>query len=75
MLILTPRDYTDNIILREMSAFPGTEQGDKTKFISGLRERVIDLRTRNVRNFDTIASEIAAHRARYLEESSKLLPL
>ncbi|KHJ32011.1 hypothetical protein EV44_g4514 [Erysiphe necator] len=47
----------------------------REKFVSGLREVLLGLRLRKVNDFDIIASEIIAHRARFLSDQSKILSL
>ncbi|POS84470.1 hypothetical protein EPUL_003839, partial [Erysiphe pulchra] len=46
---------------------PDEFTGDsREKFVAGLREVLLDLRLRKVNDFDTIASEIIAYRAKFL---------
>lgn len=45
------------------------------KFREGLRQVLTDLRSRKVRDFDTIAAEVVAHRSRFLGDPSKILML
>ncbi|KAL8665130.1 MAG: hypothetical protein Q9202_002530 [Teloschistes flavicans] len=44
-------------------------------FVVGLRKIIQEIRGRKVKDFKTVASEIAAYRARFLGDSSKILPL
>ncbi|RKF57564.1 hypothetical protein GcC1_188012 [Golovinomyces cichoracearum] len=55
---------------------PDEFTGDRRdKFVAGLREVLLDLRLRKINDFDTIASEIIAHRAKFLGDDSKVLAL
>ncbi|TQS37422.1 hypothetical protein Golomagni_02106 [Golovinomyces magnicellulatus] len=55
---------------------PDEFTGEKReKFVAGLREVLLDLRLRKINDFDTIASEIIAHRAKFLGDDSKVLAL
>jgi hypothetical protein len=49
------------------------EQRDR--FCAGLKEILLSLRVRKIRDFDIIASEIIAHRVKFLGDDSKVLPL
>ena len=63
------------MILRDMGASEGTEPHDKDTYITGLRNLILDLRQRKVRDLDTIAAEISAYRRQFLGDSSKTLRL
>ncbi|KAG0650115.1 RNA elimination defective 1 [Hyphodiscus hymeniophilus] len=52
--------------------FPAHQQ---QKFREGLKNLLIELRKRNVRDFDTIALEVLAHRSNFLNDPSKVLML
>lgn len=47
----------------------------REKFCEGLRQVLMDLRVRKIRDFDIIASEIVAHRSKFLGDKSKVLAL
>ncbi|KAE9365161.1 hypothetical protein N431DRAFT_430676 [Stipitochalara longipes BDJ] len=47
----------------------------REKFCEGLRQVLMDLRVRKIRDFDIIASEIVAHRSKFLGDTSKVLAL
>lgn len=47
----------------------------RENFIAGLREVLLGLRLRKVNDFDIIASEIVAHRAKFLGDQTKILGL
>lgn len=44
-------------------------------FVVGLRQVIQEIRGRKVTDFETVASEIAAYRARFLDDPSKILSL
>jgi hypothetical protein len=52
--------------------FPADQQH---KFREGLRQVLTGLRSRKVRDFDTIAAEVVAHRSKFLGDPSKVLML
>lgn len=52
--------------------FPTDQQ---QKFREGLRQVLTGLRSRQVRDFDTIAAEVVAHRSHFLGDPSKVLML
>lgn len=47
----------------------------RDEFCKGLKEVLVNLRMRKIRDFDVIAKEIVAHRANFLGDKSKVLPL
>lgn len=47
----------------------------RQKFREGLKAVLTDLRSRKVRDFDTIGAEVVAHRRRFLGDPSKILML
>ncbi|KAE8454575.1 hypothetical protein EG329_000198 [Mollisiaceae sp. DMI_Dod_QoI] len=71
---LRSKTYNDAVLtaLGSPEEFTG-EQRDK--FCTGLKEVLMDLRVRKIRDFDVIASEIVAHRAKFLGDKSKILAL
>lgn len=62
----------DDKILVDLGAKP---DGSSPEFGNGLREIIHNIRARKIRDFNTVASEITAYRARFLGDSSKVLPL
>jgi len=65
----------DDAVLTALGS-PDEFTGEKReKFVAGLKEVLTDLRLRKVRDFDVIASEIVAHRAKFLGDRSKVLKL
>jgi len=47
----------------------------REEFCRGLKEVLVNLRMRKIRDFDVIAKEIVAHRTSFLGDKSKVLPL
>lgn len=69
-------NVTDDLILVQMGAVPeGLSAEKKEAFVVGLRHIIQEIRGRKVKDFRIVASEIAAYRARFLGDSSKILPL
>ena len=64
--------HADDKILVDLGAKP---DGSSPEFGNGLREIIHNIRARKIRDFNTVASEITAYRARFLGDSSKVLPL
>jgi hypothetical protein len=65
----------DDAILVELGNSAGYSEEEKPQFVAGLREVLQDLRVRKIKDFRAIASEIAAFRARFLKDDSKILLL
>ncbi|KAL8954170.1 MAG: hypothetical protein Q9222_000054 [Ikaeria aurantiellina] len=69
-------NLSDDMILVQMGAIPeGLSDEQRNAFVVGLRQIIQEIRGRKVKDFRTVASEIAAYRARFLGDSSKILPL
>ncbi|KAL8844840.1 MAG: hypothetical protein Q9176_000940 [Flavoplaca citrina] len=65
-----------DMILVHMGSIPeGLSEEQRSAFVVGLRQTIQEIRVRKVKDFKTVASEIAAYRARFLGDSSKILPL
>lgn len=65
----------DDVILTALGS-PDEFQGEqRDRFCVGLKEVLLKLRVNRVRDFDIIASEIIAHRVKFLGDESKVLPL
>ncbi|KAJ5775658.1 uncharacterized protein N7511_000669 [Penicillium nucicola] len=72
------RDMTlsDDKILVQMGAVrEGETEEEKERYIVGLKEIINDMRRDKVKDFDTVAAEIAAYRRRFLKDPSRVLPL
>lgn len=65
----------DDAILVELGNSAGYSEEDKPRFVEGLRTVLHGLRTKKTKDFHVIASEIAAYRARFLGDKSKILLL
>lgn len=65
----------DDEVLRVLGS-PDEFQGEsRDRFVESLKRFLGDLRTRGIRDFDTIADEISLHRASFLGDQSKILAL
>ena len=64
----------DDKILVDLGAKPD-DGSSADEFGNGLREIIHDIRARKIRDFNIVAGEITAYRAKFLGDSSKVLPL
>lgn len=62
-------------ILLELGSSDMYKGERKVKFTQGLRTLLTDLRSKKIRQFDVLAREIVAYRARFNGDTSKVLPL
>jgi hypothetical protein len=63
----------DDAVLTALGS-PDEYDGErKAKFVAGLREVLQDLRSKKIKDFDIIASEIAAFRSKFLGDNKVLL--
>lgn len=53
----------------------GRTPEEKDQYIAGLKQIINDMRRDSVRDFISVAKEIAAYRRRFLEDPSRILPL
>lgn len=64
------------MILVQMGAIPdGLNHEEADAYAAGLRQIIQEIRGRKVTDFNIVASEIAAYRAKFLSEATKALPL
>lgn len=67
--------YADNMILVQMGAIPeGLTHEDGDAYANGLKQIIQEIRSKKVRDFNVVASEITAYRAKFLGEKVKVLP-
>lgn len=66
---------TDDVLLQKLGSPDEFGGEQRNKFIEGLKAVLSGLRARKINDFDTLASEIVAHRAKFLGDSSKVLSL
>ncbi|KAF7718792.1 Uncharacterized protein PECH_005879 [Penicillium ucsense] len=67
---------SDDQILIEMGAVrEGKTDEEKEAYLAGLKGIINDMRRDKVKDFSTVASEIAAYRRRFLQDPSRVLPL
>lgn len=65
----------DDAVLTALGSPEEFSAEQREKFCDGLRGVLTNLRARKIKDFDVIAAEIVAHRARFLGDSSKVLNL
>ncbi|KAE8137046.1 hypothetical protein BDV38DRAFT_99749 [Aspergillus pseudotamarii] len=53
----------------------GKTPEEKDNYIAGLKNIINDMRRDKVKDFNTVAMEIAAYRRRFLQDPSRVLPL
>ncbi|KAJ5562697.1 hypothetical protein N7535_002858 [Penicillium sp. DV-2018c] len=71
-----PLTSTDDKILVQMgSVREGQTEEEKETYLAGLKDIINDLRRDKVKDFNTVASEIAAYRRRFLQDPSRILSL
>ncbi|KAH2980168.1 hypothetical protein KXW58_003033 [Aspergillus fumigatus] len=72
------RDITlsdDKILVQMGSLREGKTPEEKDQYIAGLKQIINDMRRDKVKDFNTVATEIAAYRRRFLQDPSRVLPL
>ncbi|KAJ5794926.1 hypothetical protein N7457_001525 [Penicillium paradoxum] len=72
------RDMTlsdDDILIQMGSVREGKTDEERETYFAGLKEIINDLRRDKVKDFSTVASEIAAYRRRFLQDPSRVLSL
>ncbi|KAJ5470322.1 hypothetical protein N7530_007679 [Penicillium desertorum] len=76
MTLSEPLTLTDDKILVQLGAAQESQtEEEKTKYVAGLKEIINNLRRDKVKDFNTVASEIAAYRRRFLQDPSRVLSL
>ncbi|KAK2754400.1 hypothetical protein FQN54_007044 [Arachnomyces sp. PD_36] len=65
----------DKILVQMGSRREGKTPQEKEEYIAGLKKIISDMRREKVKDFNTVATEIAAYRRRFLEDPSRVLPL
>jgi hypothetical protein len=67
---------TDDKILIELGAVrEGQTEEEKEAYLAGLKEIINEMRRDKVKDFTTVAAEIAAYRRRFLQDPSRVLPM
>ncbi|KAJ5759947.1 hypothetical protein N7520_007103 [Penicillium odoratum] len=72
------RDMTlsdDKILIEMGSVREGQTEEEKETYLAGLKEIINEMRRDKVKDFSTVASEIAAYRRRFLQDPSRVLSL
>lgn len=72
-VLLTLTD--DKILIQMGSVREGQTDEEKATYLAGLKEIINEMRRDKVKEFSTVASEIAAYRRRFLQDPSRVLPL
>ncbi|GKZ31686.1 hypothetical protein AbraIFM66950_000401 [Aspergillus brasiliensis] len=65
----------DKILVQMGSLREGKTPEEKDEYIAGLKQIINDMRRDKVKDFNTVATEIAAYRRRFLQDPSRVLPL
>ncbi|KAJ5176655.1 uncharacterized protein N7482_002532 [Penicillium canariense] len=65
----------DKILIQMGAAREGQTEEEKETYITGLKKIINEMRRDKVKDFSTVASEIAAYRRRFLQDPSRVLPL
>lgn len=64
------------MVLVQMGAIPeGLTPQERDAYANGLRQIIQEIRGRKVRDFNAVAAEITAYRAKFLGDDLKVLPL
>lgn len=77
-LLLTPVLLTltdDKILIQMGAAREGQTEEEQKAYLAGLKEIINEMRRDKVKDFSTVAAEIAAYRRRFLQDPSRVLPL
>ncbi|KAJ6092566.1 hypothetical protein N7486_007855 [Penicillium sp. IBT 16267x] len=72
------RDMTlsdDKILIELGSVREGETEEEKETYLAGLKEIINEMRRDKVKDFSTVAAEIAAYRRRFLQDPSRVLSL
>lgn len=70
---LTPID--DKILIQMGAAREGNTEEEKETYLAGLKEIINEMRRDKVKDFTTVAAEIAAYRRRFLQDPSRVLSM
>jgi inactivated superfamily I helicase len=65
----------DKILVQMGSLREGKTLEECDKYIAGLKETINDMRRDKVKEFNTVAAEIAAYRRRFLQDPTRILAL
>ena len=65
----------DDVILRELARPEGATPSEQGAFIAGLRELILDLRSRRIGGMSDIAAAITVYRKNFLADDSRVLRL
>ncbi|KAL2002863.1 hypothetical protein VTN02DRAFT_5700 [Thermoascus thermophilus] len=65
----------DKILVQMGSLREGKTPEERDNYIAGLKQIINDMRRDKVKDFNTVATEIATYRRRFLQDPSRVLPL
>ncbi|KAI9845071.1 MAG: hypothetical protein M1837_005075 [Sclerophora amabilis] len=65
----------DMVLVQIGSVNEGRNEEEKARYMSGLKQILQELRSQKVKDFSTVASEIAAYRLKFLHDDSRVLIL
>jgi hypothetical protein len=69
-------NLTDDKILVQMgSVREGKTPEERESYIEGLKQIINEMRRDQVKDFNTVVTEIAAYRRRFLDDPTRILPL
>lgn len=64
------------MILLQLGSEPeGLSPDQKTAYNEGLKNLIRDIRSRHVRDFNSMAADITTYRANFIGDNTKVLPL
>ena len=65
----------DKILIQMGSVREGDTEEEREAYIAGLKDIINEMRREKVKDFGSVAAEIAAYRRRFLQDPSRVLPL
>ncbi|KAJ5948810.1 hypothetical protein N7454_002117 [Penicillium verhagenii] len=74
-LSVTLTSADDKILIEMGSVREGKTEEEKETYLAGLKEIINELRRDKVKDFSTVAAEIAAYRRRFLKDPTRVLSL
>lgn len=76
MLTYSVLTWTDDKVLIQMGSLrEGKTPEEADRYLAGLKQIINDMRRDSVKDFISVAREIAAYRRRFLQDPSRILPL
>ncbi|KAJ5689506.1 hypothetical protein N7462_003898 [Penicillium macrosclerotiorum] len=75
MKYFCPYELAGGILIQMGAVREGQTEEEKETYLAGLKEIINEMRRDKVKDFSTVAAEIAAYRRRFLQDPSRVLPL